>query len=169
MAPPAQSLQERLFSVLDKLKQLPSVPQLRGFSAVKSDYANWVIPGWVQCGPYPGLDGWNFENEEQAVENLRNILSDGIEVFVCLQDELSRDIENPDIPGRNPNHCHFKKFEGYGHTIKKNKLSTKEITVKQFPIVDGHIPQKQDLLMAVTFVLEQLMQNKKVYIHCAGK
>lgn len=112
---------------------------------IKSDYANWVIPGRLMCGPTPGpttyfpiVEATDYHN------NMNNILADGIDTFVCLQQEL-----HP---------------ESYKCLVK----SPHNITYLHFPIKDEDVPPKQTLLNHITQILELLNQGKNIYIHCAG-
>lgn len=123
---------------------------------IKSDFSNWVIPGKLACGPYPGFDGINFKTVEEARNNLKSLIDDGINTFVCLQSEYS---ENPQP------HRHFPEFEDY----KKTLANEKNISYYHFPVVDGDCPPSKPIFAQQIRTLCDIINNGAViYIHCAG-
>lgn len=120
--------------------------KLENISAIKSEFSNWVIPGRLMCGPYPGFDALNFKTIEAAVENIKNIKADGINVFICLQEEEQ--------------HQHGK--PRYASMIWDNT------SYFHFPIEDNKIPSHKDFLNHLYIILEQLSKGKNIYIHCLG-
>lgn len=125
---------------------------------IQSDYSNWIIPGYIMCGPYPYCDGINF-NEEEGKENIKKIMNDGIDTFVCLCSEISIEEEERE------SHPYFPDFRSY----KEYVLSLNENAIfKYYPIQDGGIPKVKDLTHQIDELLSLISGGKKLYIHCAG-
>jgi hypothetical protein len=66
------------------MEELPSLPALtkglRNAMRGPTIYSNWVIPGRVMAGAYPGM-----LDDRQNDKNLRLFMNLGIDTFVCLQ------------------------------------------------------------------------------------
>jgi hypothetical protein len=125
---------------------------------ITSDYSNWIIPEKIMCGPYPYCDGINFD-EESGQKNIRDILQDGIDTFVCLCSEIS--LDNDQIKP----HPYFPKFKSYrDYVFKLNKNAI----FKYYPIPDGGIPEVKNLVYQIEELLDLLNKGRKLYIHCAG-
>lgn len=123
---------------------------------ITSDYCNWIIPGRVMCGPYPGLDGINFVDEAAAQDNLKKIMADGINTFVCLQDEvLSLD--------KGESHPYFPKYQNYTKNI-----ATSNIRCIHLPLKDQSVPSKPDLVKQMDLLAKEYLEGRNIYIHCAG-
>lgn len=136
---------DTLQSFLDTVKIVTTQRILFDFNnikTIKSDYANWVIPGKLMCGPSPV----SLKNECDVSTNLKNLLADGIDTFVCLQME-----SNPD---------EYKKY------IDVSLAS--QITFLHEPIVDNMVPSHQIFLQSIAQILQLLINGRKVYIHCYG-
>ena len=128
---------------------------------IKSDWANWLIYGRLMCGPFPGLDGINIKTIEDAKENLYNIINDGIDVFVCLQDEIKF----------GKGHPYFLEYEDYSKTIRdvcREKNITKKILFLYFPIEDQRCPAHNVFVSHISAIAELFMKGHNIYIHCAG-
>ena len=89
------------FGIVDSLSFLEplttrSLPRLISLHDTKtftnthefSPTANWLIPGHVMCGHYPGVCPSRPNADEKITETLMDIRNAGICTFVCLQDEL---------------------------------------------------------------------------------
>lgn len=110
---------------------------------VKCDYGNWVIPGRLMCGPTPGPTTYfPIVGTTEYQSNMDNIIGDGINVIVCLQQEL-----HP---------------SSYQHLIKG------DVQVIHYPIKDDDIPTKTALLTHIAQLLQLLTDGKNIYVHCAG-
>jgi len=129
-------------------------------AAIKSDYANWLIPGRVMCGPYPGLDGVNFPDEDAAAEHLKKLLQDGIDTFVCLQEEILQ------LEQAQP-HPYFPTYKNYSKTLRE-KLQANNIAFLHFPIKDQCCPEKKVFVDHMALLCDAYMKGRKIYIHCAG-
>ncbi len=150
-------------AVQNKLPMSPMM--LKSISSIKSDYNNWVIPGHIMAGPYPGLDGVNYATEQDAEKNIREILEDGIDTFICLSDEI------PDPAGLSNDLLketkYFQKYKSYMHTIHGLNLG-KHIACKYMPFNDQSTPSEEGLLVRLTKILNELNNGRKVFIHCVG-
>lgn len=116
------------------------------YNDIKNDYANWIIPGRLMCGPYPGIDNINFHLEVDAKSNIDLIIADGIDTFICLQSE-ERFIDNK------PSYARFVK---------------RECQYIHLPIIDGGAPNKKEFIKNLVGIIQELENGKKIYIHCAG-
>jgi hypothetical protein len=116
--------------------------------------SNWVIPGMVMAGAFPGaLD--DRENELQ----LRSILNKGIDTFVCLQAEV--DDEIPEEAWRN----------GDGlrpYFVDARRISKKPLIWRHLPIVDGGIPEDDVMEALVCDLLDDVKAGRVIYVHCWG-
>lgn len=119
---------------------------MESMAKVKSGFCNWVIPGRLMCGPYPGFDGCNFETHEAAIDNINNIIDDGVNVFICLQQEEQHHQGKPLYAS----------------------IAGNDIVYKHFPIEDHQIPSHKDFLNHLYIILELLASGKNIYIHCLG-
>lgn len=139
---------EGFIQSLSALHATPTIPK-NDFSKVKdikTDYGNWVIPGRLMCGPTPGPTNYYpmvEPSEHQA--NMDNIIADGIDTFVCLQEELDPE-------------------QSYRHLIKP----TYNIQIVHLPIKDESVPSKTVLLSHLTRILDLIRHGKNIYLHCAG-
>jgi hypothetical protein len=129
--------------------------------AIQSDHANWLIPGKLACGPYPGLDGVNFPNLEAAQTHLQNLVADGINTFVCMQSEYTT------LCQQQP-HPYFPQFEDYMHTAKQ-RLGITNLTQFHFSIPDQETPSSRPTFVAqLRSVCDAMCKGAVVYVHCAG-
>jgi hypothetical protein len=128
---------------------------------IKTDHNNWVIPGFVMAGPFPGVDGTNFPDEQTASANIQGILSDGINAFISLCDELPDQLDST-TPVTHP---HFPKYKSYADIVSQKPPN---ITYHHFKIKDQSTPTKHQLIAIITTILTLLSQDKRVFIHCAG-
>jgi hypothetical protein len=131
--------------------------------STKSDYANWIIPGKIQCGPYPYCDGINFD-EKSGLQNITNILDDGIDTFVCLCGELPDTTKSYD-DSRGIKHPYFPNYKHYTNIVKKLKPNCSFMYI---PIADGNIPDLRSFLSHIKLLVELFHKNNIIYIHCAG-
>ena len=58
-------------------------------------FNNWVIPGLVACGPFPGKDGLNYTTDDEVCANLRELREAGLDTFVSLQWEITKQDGTP--------------------------------------------------------------------------
>ena len=60
-----------------------------------TDWANWIIPGYLMVGQYPFVDPHHVHDRTAGEERLKAILNAGLVTFVCLQAELPPQTEMP--------------------------------------------------------------------------
>lgn len=117
--------------------------------------SNWVIPGMIMAGAYPGAQD-DRENELQ----LKSILNKGVDEFVCLQAEVDEDI--PEEEWR----------AGYAlrpYFVDARKFSKKPLIWRHLPIVDGCAAQDDEVMEALLCdLLDDVKAGKVLYIHCLG-
>ncbi|EKX36399.1 hypothetical protein GUITHDRAFT_42797, partial [Guillardia theta CCMP2712] len=109
-------------------------------------YSNWVLPSRLLCGPYPGHDGVNFSTFQEAKENMDRILSDGIDTFICLQEE-------EEVVSNRPRYA---------------PLAGSDKTFVHLPIPDGSVPSHRKFIEHLTGIINFILHGRKVYLHCAG-
>lgn len=103
------------------------------FSFVTSTMANWVIPKRLMTGPIP-----------HSKAMMDDILADGINTFVCLQQEMSP-------------------------SFYTSHISTNERPQTfHFPVEDRNVPSKTKFIKDITKILQLLSEGRNIYIHCYG-
>merc|ERR1719272_1615103 len=116
--------------------------------------SNWVIPGLVMAGAYPGaLD--DRDNERQ----LKCILNKGIDTFVCLQAEV--DDEIPEEAWR----------VGDGlrpYFVDARRISKTPLIWRHLPIMDGGAGADDVMEALVCDLLDDLKKGRVLYVHCWG-
>jgi len=127
-----------------------------------SSHNSWIIPGIIMGGPFPGIDGINYRNVPEAKENLGNILKDGINVFVSLQEEItpqdgSSGNVDPNFSWAFPSFCNY-----------SNIIESSNVEYLHYPITDRQVPSMDMFISSLTDILNKIIEGKKVFIHCAG-
>jgi hypothetical protein len=124
---------------------------------IKSDSNNWVVPGYVMAGPYPGLDGFNYPTEQDAYNNLNSILDDKIDTFINLCGEL-------DEANTNIDHPYFPKYMSY----KKMLAAHPNLKFYHFKLEDQNSVSDKLLIEILNTIMTSLLDNRRIFIHCAG-
>jgi|LakMenEpi03Aug12_release.lakeMendotaPanAssembly.Ray.scaffolds.fasta_scaffold27480_4 protein-tyrosine phosphatase len=125
-------------------------------------YNNWIIPGLIACGPFPGIDGLNYLDEKEVNENISCLFQCGIDTFVCLQHEITQQdgtvgtIDKKFIWA-------FPKFCNYSYLIKDPLIK-----YLYFPIIDQSVPTMTDFITNIDNILNEILKGRKIFIHCAG-
>eukprot|EP00440_Ansanella_granifera_P057637 gb/GFBE01062486.1/.p1 GENE.gb/GFBE01062486.1/~~gb/GFBE01062486.1/.p1 ORF type:complete len:320 (+),score=67.88 gb/GFBE01062486.1/:1-960(+) len=142
------------------MMQLPPLPRLDDQHKLgqllrgPTEYSNWVIPGRLMCGAYPGA----FEDKKND-QNLKKILAKGVDTFYCMQDELDNDV--PEEVWRS----------GIGYRpyfADAERLSRKELRWVQLPIPDGLVAPDDVTAELVVLLAEDIKAGRVVYLHCLG-
>ena len=156
-----------MLSLVHTLRSMNLPADFRDFGRCGSPFANWVFPGKLICGPYPGLDGINFPTVTDAVDNLEALVSiDQVNTFVCLQSELPP--QDPNVPGSTQHVIYFPKYENYAYTLAQ-RMGRKFVTYLHMPMDDQTTPSHADFLKNIIQLLHLLNDpSRVVYIHCAG-
>lgn len=116
--------------------------------------SNWVIPGMVMAGAYPGaLD--DKDNDRQ----LKSILNKGIDTFVCLQAEV--DDEIPEEYWRTGNGLR-------PYFVDARRLSKVPLIWRHLPIIDGGVSEDEFMEALVCDLLDDLKAGRVLYLHCWG-
>lgn len=140
--------------------QLPPLPPLNSqlyltqLMRGPTIYSNWVIPGVVMVGAYPGA----FEDEEND-RILKLLLHLGVDTFVCLQAEFA--IDTPEEMWRN----------GQGlrpYILDAQRLSDKQINWAHLPVVDMDVTEDDHVAELVEHVLRDIRAGRVPYVHCWG-
>lgn len=75
---------------LPKVMELPALPTNPASMAGPTPWCNWVLRGQVLAGAYPAST-----DDKETDKILTVLLEQGMEVFVCLQAEVSLNISEP--------------------------------------------------------------------------
>lgn len=119
-----------------------------------TESSNWVIPGMLMCGPYPGA----LEDRRNDLF-LKRLLSKGVDTFVCLQEELDNGIPEPVWRSGVGLRPYFFDAEG---------LSKKTLRWVQLPIPDGVVAPDDVTADLVHLMAEDLKAGRVIYLHCFG-
>lgn len=113
--------------------------------SIKSDYANWVIPGRLMCGPTPGATTYfPIVDPKEYQTNMDKILGDGIDTFICLQEEIDPNVS-------------------YKPMIKQIGVQ-----IYHYPMKDDTTPPRNIFLTHLAHIIDLIRQGRRIYIHCAG-
>jgi hypothetical protein len=117
-------------------------------------YSNWVVPGVVMVGAYPGM-----MDDQQNDYNLKLFLKLGLDTFVCLQSELT--LEIPENIWRT------------GEGLRPYFLDFKRITKRSMkwhhcPIIDCNVTEDEVVETLVEALLVDIEEGRKLYVHCWG-
>jgi protein-tyrosine phosphatase len=124
---------------------LPSLPadgdDVRGPISV----SNWVIPGKLIAGGYPG----NIDSGKH-METIKMVVDSGVTCFVCLMQDKE-----------------LERFRPYSDIAKQ--LSLKTIKFEYFPMPDGFIPKDESLIQFIPQLAAIVKRpDEVVYVHCWG-
>lgn len=158
------SPQSALDAFLHALRQVNNtVPiDLTRLRDINTDCNNWVIPGFVMAGPYPGHDGINFKTEQDALSNLQGIVADGIDTFVCLGGDVHSRLFNG-VAGS---------FKSYSQIMQEASLAPvipgRHIQYEYAEIPLHGVPSDKQLVQLMTTLLRHLGGGRRLFIHCDG-
>jgi len=116
--------------------------------------SNWVLPGMLMCGPYPGA----FEDDKNE-QLLKRILAKGVDTFICLQEEY-----DPGMPEEV-----WRRGAGLRPYFKDaQRISKKELEWVQLPIADGNIAPDDVTAELVVLLVNKMLAGRVLYMHCFG-
>lgn len=126
-------------------------------------FNNWIIPGFIACGPFPGKDGMNYMTDDDVKTNLKEIRDTGIDTFVSLQSEISpqdgsKGVVQKDFNWAFPNFCNYSYYM-YGDD---------KVKYLHMPLKDMFAPDCDEFRFNVNILLEEMLRGRKLFIHCAG-
>jgi len=125
-----------------------------------STTANWLVPGSVMLGRYPGQEPSRVGTDAEARANLAPIVGGGVDVFVCLQDEIPPQ-------GQWPEARPVDGFMPYAPLVGA-LAPGRDVEYLHFPIVDLGTADDARLRGIVRDVAERVRAGRTVYIHCWG-
>ena len=159
---------------LPKLEVVPPPSSQLSFSSCYQrpngprGFCNWLIPGRIMIGQYPGKTPEKYSASKRESKNhIDKMVQDAnIRVFCCLQDEIP---PQDDFATWNFFNGNYKDFSHYG-TIAKNALSSssEEITFLHTGITDLSTPDSSSLNLLLCQILDEVLNERNVYIHCWG-
>lgn len=131
---------------------LPSLPTLEGkcsWTVGPHSTCNFFLPGILLAGSYPGS-----MTEPEHTAKIKAVLEAGVDTFVCLQEreELSR----------------FTPYISIAKELGVAMRSGNEIEFLHCPIPDGHIAESSLVGAAIATIVDRLLSNHVVYVHCWG-
>eukprot|EP00928_Gymnodinium_smaydae_P088605 TRINITY_DN72672_c0_g1_i1.p1 TRINITY_DN72672_c0_g1~~TRINITY_DN72672_c0_g1_i1.p1 ORF type:complete len:310 (-),score=31.44 TRINITY_DN72672_c0_g1_i1:45-974(-) len=138
--------------------ELPPLPRVDGslFQTLRgpTDCSNWVIPGKLLVGQYPGA----FEDSKNN-QLLRRYLSRGVDTFVSLQAEL-----DPDVP---------EEIWREGTTLRPyfqdaQRLTRKQLKWMHLPIEDGDVAPDDVMCALVRALSDDIAEGRILYVHGWG-
>lgn len=135
------------------MPELPSLEEDLGWATGPHDTSNYVLPGRLLAGSYPG-----GRSESEHVAKLRALLAAGVDTFVCLQE--TREL-----------HSRFRPYIGTLRRLSGEREGKDDCDPLDFwhcPIPDGHITTTHQLEAAVATIVDRLKAGRVVYVHCWG-
>ena len=132
--------------------------------------ANWLIPGLIMCGHYPGSCPSRPATESVVAERLAGIHNAGICTFVCLQEELPpQDTRWPQdgIPKRGSISERAILATGHFHNYAEHAESGANFC--HFGLSDMQTAASLDALDEIVCDLQRRVEaGDKLYLHCWG-
>ena len=161
-------------------------PLIRTGNMAGPGETNWILSGQLLCGGHPGV-----VSNSNLVKNLESILQEDINLFVCLQEELSTDghvhIASGGIAGANlvrkRNAYGLRYASSCGPYLSEAKLvagrlrqshhlyqeQQPSIHFMHFPITEANeaIASDGDTTACVQRILSAIAAGDRVYLHCS--
>ena len=145
---------------------------------------NWVIPGHLMVGQYPGRSPENNAPSQEEIENhFQSIMMENasVSLFCCLQSEIP-DQSNDAVWNKDPYfgeiklplHLQTKFPNAFSHyaPIAQNIYGNQEKTLKflHAPIEDLNVPKSNVQFLELMLSLLKAMneEERTIYIHCWG-
>lgn len=124
--------------------------------------SNWLIRGILLVGAYPAPASFNPSAADSYLEQL---LSVGIDTFVCLNDEY----------GKNPEHYAYAENEGESTLFGSRGLPAlsdgkfvRDSDFINMPVKDMNIGDPTKIIDLCKDLVKRICDGKHVYIHCTG-
>ena len=156
-------------------------PELEPFNSIAqraeeycgpSDESNWVLPGVLLVGAFPGCP-----DDDENWELITSILSLGITTFVCLQDEYSDDAPEDDwrYERNGAIRPYFrdvreivKDIEAAPDDFPSIKISSSDLHFVHFPIIDCDIAEDDSVYRLAVDLVKRVSRGEVLYLHCWG-
>lgn len=137
-------------------------------------FCNWLVPGRIMIGQYPGPEDFVVQNDESKNHIDKMVQDANIRVFCCLQDEIPPQDDLTTwtfFDGKYAINSKFRDQGRYLHhygTLAKNALnsSSEEITFLHTAITDLSTPDSSSLISLLSQILDELQRHQSIYIHC---
>jgi len=145
------------------------LPPLETFLAIEgkrrayvgpTDESNWVIPGRLMVGAFPGM-----ADDEENERLLGSILDEGITTFVCLQREY-----DPDAPERLwRSGVAIRPYFSSAVALARRTQPGRELKFLHFGIEDCSVVEDDAVAEFAEALAERLEKTPEVvYLHCWG-
>ncbi len=137
-----------------------------------SDESNWVLPGMLLVGAFPGCP-----DDEENWELITGILSLGVTTFVCLQDEYSDDAPEEDwrYERNGAIRPYFrdvreivKQVEADPNDFPQINITSSNLHFVHFPIIDCDIGEDSDVYHLAVDLVTRCANGEVLYLHCWG-
>jgi len=151
---------------------LPPLPKLTDSKAFKetlefSHTANWLIPGEVMLGHYPGNCPTRQHKDDMVAETIDEIRNAGICTFVCLQDEVPSQEEPWPEGGVKKTSDRAKWATGTFQNYRR--FAGEDASYVHYKLPDLSVAQSlEDLDEIVCDLMKRVKSGAKLYIHCWG-
>lgn len=157
-----------------ELLPLPGYAQVK---ACKEEYqgpteeSNWVIPGRLMVGAYPG----EALDDMEHMRTLRSLLALGIATFVCLQEEYVHRANISEEDWKRGRFCRPYIFDALA-LCKEERFAgqnsqyprPEELTLLHVPIRDFDCSNDEVVIQLARVLIWRLKRGEKIYVHCWG-
>lgn len=127
---------------LTNIRKNPPKLDFTKIKDIKSQHANWVIPGILMTGPSPT----SFINQINQKTFINDVLYNDINTFICLQEEIH--------------------YDKYKNLIPSEKYHNTEFM--QISIEDNKVPKHNVFIDTLADIIEKIIIGRKIYLHCYG-
>ena len=140
------------------LVDLSNTVAVRDTVLFQEQFANWLVPGCVMLGRYPGSDPKRSVSEDAQRERVQGLRAAGVTTFVCLQQELLP-LDDPKAdPEPGPSFRSYYRDAGGG-----------DARYVHFPITDMSPASSLEALdRLVTELVGRIHAGEVLYVHCWG-
>lgn len=118
--------------------------------------SNWLIPGRLLVGGYPGS---YYNNPLETKKIQEALINSGIDTFVCLNQEYGK-----------KNHIAYANSLNFINLFKEisEKNFNKEKNFIIFPIVNMQTTNNKKVIDLCKILYKKIKKGEKIYIHCSG-
>jgi hypothetical protein len=122
---------------------------------------NWLIPGHLMIGGYPASYTGNISESNEILKALVQV--EGIDTFVCLNQEYGRNKIHPAYADDTTDSCFGKNnIKAYNPIFDKSK------NFVHLPIPDMSIAEKSKVKALCENIIQRLQSGERIYLHCSG-
>jgi Ca2+-binding EF-hand superfamily protein/protein-tyrosine phosphatase len=155
-------------------------PLIRTGNMIGPEETNWILSGQLLCGPHPGL-----VSKTNLIRNLESIIKEDVNLFVCLQEEMSSEgdahINSARSAGSNlirPRNAYGLRYmSSCGPYLADAKLvanrlhkSANAIHFMHFPIPEANdaVTSDSEVTKITQRILAAIMAGDRIYLHCSN-